>query len=578
MKKLLLFFGLMLFSFGLSAQVIFFVEEPESLSDNYALTFADSAGVDWDVPDLENPDNAILDTLVFVSPADGDLLGCAPGDVTGDVDGQIAVVRRGDCQFGTKAFNAQMAGARACVIINNVPGAPVGMAGGDDGPNVTIPTVMISQGAGEDLASEIEAGNVVAFIGNKINYYDYDVGAKNRYLLRAPQFSTPSAIANDGGEYSVDIGTYIYNFGSEDQTNVSLNVTISVDGNEVYNETSDPADIPSGDSLLYSLEAFAPDNYETGYYEMTYNISSDDEDEFPDDNAVSADFAIDDEMLTFGRVDQNLDSVQGQQFYQPGDFGAAQVWRMCSHFRDPNASRLAATGMSFSCSTSEGELTGEFVEIFLYEWNDEFEDVNSDEFNSIFDNDNLDLETIGSGAYSFDTDQQNETVTAEFEEAPVELEDNQRYLYCMTLQGNVKFLGFSNNIDYWWTYNQNLQPLFPLDSDGAWFPLGFGSEIVPSVALNTTDVSSVTELSKINITPYPNPANSRVRIPYDGNASMANMEVYDLAGKLVKSDRVNFYGSNFIDVDVSDMANGTYVFDMKFNDGTQGTFRVVISK
>jgi hypothetical protein len=43
--------------------------------------------------------------------------------VTSDVNGKIAVLYRGDCQFGVKAKNAQDAGAIAVIIINNVPGA-----------------------------------------------------------------------------------------------------------------------------------------------------------------------------------------------------------------------------------------------------------------------------------------------------------------------------------------------------------------------------------------------------------------------------------------------------------------------
>ena len=66
-----------------------------------------------------------------------------------EVNGKIAMIYRGLCEFGTKALNAQNAGAVAAIICN-VPGAgndptsdgntPMGMAAGSDGGQVTIPT------------------------------------------------------------------------------------------------------------------------------------------------------------------------------------------------------------------------------------------------------------------------------------------------------------------------------------------------------------------------------------------------------------------------------------------------------
>ena len=66
-----------------------------------------------------------------------------------EVNGKIAMIYRGLCEFGVKALNVQEAGAVAAIICN-VPGAgndptsdgntPMGMAGGTQGLNVTIPT------------------------------------------------------------------------------------------------------------------------------------------------------------------------------------------------------------------------------------------------------------------------------------------------------------------------------------------------------------------------------------------------------------------------------------------------------
>jgi subtilisin family serine protease len=74
-------------------------------------------------------------------------LGCtafAPGTFTE----QIAVVRRGTCDFAVKVNNAVAAGATAVVIVNNVPGPPQWMGFLAE---TTRPSVMVAQNNGNDL-------------------------------------------------------------------------------------------------------------------------------------------------------------------------------------------------------------------------------------------------------------------------------------------------------------------------------------------------------------------------------------------------------------------------------------------
>jgi extracellular elastinolytic metalloproteinase len=78
------------------------------------------------------------------------------------LSGNIAVIRRGSCEFGLKALNAQQAGAAAAVIYNNQGDATVGMGAGAHGGQVTIPTVSIGQSSGEAIvAAEVQAAGAV---------------------------------------------------------------------------------------------------------------------------------------------------------------------------------------------------------------------------------------------------------------------------------------------------------------------------------------------------------------------------------------------------------------------------------
>lgn len=79
----------------------------------------------------------------------------------GDLNGNIAVIRRGSCEFGVKILAAETEGAIAVIMVNNVPAAPIGMGPGEVGDAVTIPSIMVSQADGEALIAALEAGEEI---------------------------------------------------------------------------------------------------------------------------------------------------------------------------------------------------------------------------------------------------------------------------------------------------------------------------------------------------------------------------------------------------------------------------------
>jgi hypothetical protein len=88
---------------------------------------------------------------------------CEP--ITNNVNGKIAVIFRGTCFFTYKVMEAQNAGAIGVIIINNQPGNNVVNMGGTN-PNITIPSVMISNNDGNILLSEMQNGSVNISIQN----------------------------------------------------------------------------------------------------------------------------------------------------------------------------------------------------------------------------------------------------------------------------------------------------------------------------------------------------------------------------------------------------------------------------
>ena len=113
---------------------------------------------------------SVEDTLVLVDPGTA----CDPIINTTDIDGQIAVIDRGDCTFVSKVQAAQDAGAVAVIICNNVPGI-ISMSGTSS--TITIPSVMVSQADCNTIKAEIPTvvGTVSISGSNQLDS-DFDNG------------------------------------------------------------------------------------------------------------------------------------------------------------------------------------------------------------------------------------------------------------------------------------------------------------------------------------------------------------------------------------------------------------------
>lgn len=86
--------------------------------------------------------------------------GCEAITNAAELNGKIAVIRRGTCNFSVKAKNAQDAGAVAVIIVNNQSTPPFNMAAGDGAEAVTIPAVMINQEIGDAIVTKLSRGSV----------------------------------------------------------------------------------------------------------------------------------------------------------------------------------------------------------------------------------------------------------------------------------------------------------------------------------------------------------------------------------------------------------------------------------
>ena len=89
------------------------------------------------------------------------------------LNGKIALIKRGTCNFAIKVKNAQNAGAIGVVIYDNAVGALAGMSGSD--ATITIPAVRIQKELGDRLAAQLVNGPVnVSIQDPRVAMYDGD--------------------------------------------------------------------------------------------------------------------------------------------------------------------------------------------------------------------------------------------------------------------------------------------------------------------------------------------------------------------------------------------------------------------
>lgn len=147
-------------------------------------------------PAVSNP--ALTGQLMpVVDQPDGTGLACTPLNGTNAlaVRGNIALVDRGTCPFTTKAKHLQDAGARAMLVVRNVPGTTTDMGGED--LSVHIPSLMVSHADGTRIRASLArrsrtmSGVVASFGLDPSRYAGTDTSG--RMLLHAPSPYSPGS-------------------------------------------------------------------------------------------------------------------------------------------------------------------------------------------------------------------------------------------------------------------------------------------------------------------------------------------------------------------------------------------------
>ena len=575
MKKLLLSLSVILSAAAASAQVIVAGVSPQNIVANYTHTWADPAG-GWGTPDFNIPNTFVEDTIMLVDDgstgtnAQGNPVsaeGCNP--LINNLTGKIAVIYRNTCEFGAKAFNAQNAGAVGVIIINRNPGEVIAMGAGANGANVTIPVVMLDLNDGATLVNEMANGPVVVFMGNKTGLFPNDVSLLGRATLAPKAAMVHSLLAQNGTEFNFDLGAKVFNPGNQNQAAVTLTATITdPSGNEVYNNSVNNLSINSGfDSTEVApgtLPNFSLATYSAGEYTLTYTATINGvTDEYLDDNTLTYKFSFNDSVFAYAKPLNG--SISAANHYRPGTNN--QTYSVCTVINDANANRVQAEGVYFSATkaANTAPLDGEEIALYLYKWEDAFADLN--DANLAFNT----LTEVASGFYYYPGDLQDQIVYGAFN-TPVALENNQRYLACAQTVNLDLYLGYDNT-DYTYNTDYYLQPMFPNESDGTYFAIGFGTDLPTALGVKLDAVANVSENNVIDGKAYPNPANDNITISIEGEG-VASLNVTDVSGKTVMTNLVSLVAGKS-DVNIASLESGMYIFNVSLENGKTAQFNVV---
>lgn len=523
---------------------------------------------DWALtPDLANPANAVTGTLVYVNDGSANpTLGCLALENAPDVQGKIAVVNRGECQFGVKALNANVAGAIAVVIVNNVPGSPVGMAAGDVGDQVTIPVVMISLEAGNLLQQQIQQGNVEAFIGNKLGLFQYDLGffAEDIYLPNGN--SIPAMVAQNGSEFNYTPAAWLHNYGQQSTQAARLDVTITHNGNTVYSHNVTGISLASGQNIYVSTPNFAPANFTPGLYVIKFeasfdnDIAQDEEEQFEGDNVYEINLVISaDNVFTRASVNPDGTMIAGPGYrVQGGDAFSA-----CVAYTHPQAGRMALEGMYFGATgAANTSIEGELLGLTVWRMNSTFADINDPAYS-------VDVTLVANADFDIPAGAQNgdiffstvKTGDGDF----LILENNQRYVFCVGTDNPDVFILFDggglDNRRQYEGVNGNAQPDYYIyTTQLGRFTDFFG---LPAIGVKFFDKNLVSteENNLVDVTPYPNPTTEFLNIPLNNLSGAAQLNIFDATGRLVSTEQVNV-ANNVLTVDVKNFSTGIYTFTM----------------
>ncbi len=385
----------------------------------------------------------------------------------------------------------------------------------------------------------------------------------------------------------------VENIGTQNQTNVNLNITIEEDGTAVFTENLAFGNIPA-DSLMENQPVpgcFTPNAVVGTTYTGTYEISADSVDLAPENNIQTFDFIITDTVFAkeFGATTS----------IQPADAnweGAQEPhsWAFGNYFYIVNGEDYHAFSATFGIAPPEPEIIDRLLTVYLYKWD---EDTNEDG-----DMDPGERTRVAFNIYEITGDEElTDLITLPLlqfptgNSGPIDLDSDQPYVLMVEYAtiDEVNFAMAGALVDYGaMTYRSELNGVpegngrygYMLGVNGdlesePYSNAGFTTATTPVVRLNIGMIVNVDEtLDAANIIQIsPNPADNKIKLNIDliEMYSNVNVRILDVNGQVILNQVYENLQHETLEFDVSKYASGAYFLHLVTEEGAR-TERFII--
>ena len=532
--------------------------------------------------------------------------------------GKVAMVWRGNCEFGCKAEKCQTAGAVAVIIVNNVAGGPVGMAGGACGSRVTIPVYMISLDDGLEITAQMRLGvtptlTVVRSWGTgKRNDLGFVPAGYSIYANNCMPWGQINANPANGA-YAMKAGGFVANYGTNNQSNVKLKSTLNwtpTGGSTsvAHTDSQSLSLFRTTDSIycMYMPKYSLPTLTGTGKFTLNYQISADSTDGFTGDNSISYNFYATDSLYSKGRYDLANNKPYCTIYTGPSTATTdPYIWSVPYYVANAGS---YAKDIQFSVTHGVGLLpTGDQFFTYLFKW------VNNVAASPDTFMQNSELELVGTALYTFGaTDSSFKVYTAAVMDsngnpAAIALNANSWYVVAAEapntlgyylgcdgmLSGYPRALGLKkadNIYDFYnpiwfgnrkdWVTSTGTPTSMWANPNSVYYPWSFDGTgsfeidsvvydnqkgLIPSLPLITTTHANINAVSKVSslfstLELFPNPATNtlNVSIGMDKAASQVTYIILDGSGKSVSHETHRNVQNEVYSLNTSNLASGVY--------------------
>lgn len=502
-----------------------------------------------------------------INPPAPDTLGC-DSVPAGSLTGKVALVRRGTCEFGTKALNAEKAGAIAVFIVNNNVAAngddcaqiPIGP--GAVGAQVTVPVFFLSRSMAAALIADLDAGKPVeaCFLLPSMKDPTSEFSYATPISQRAPLGLITVQYTNRSGA---------------DQTDVRFKVDVIDPVGAVTSFTTTVDLIPAGTTdTLINFDEYDIPNIE-GKYKLVYSNNK---------YTTSRDTLTREFVMT--RYTYATDNLKPS-----GNIGPSDQQFLDASFKYQTAGMVAtgaaglkveyaSFGMGNASTIAVGDPAADIVNVLLYD-NDANDDGQAD-----LDAGFSDLFPIAFADYTFSKEKADSLVYPKLEslagEPEVALKPDHLYMISILYDGNSAGTGKSL------TFTRSAQVAYPqFVGIGLHTPLlldalysGWGGSTVVTrlhekgfdpVSKNDPFLTSSTQQARLSETKFnvtPNPANDIVRLNLDlaGVNKTVAATLIDFQGRAVDSQVSRNFQNGQLTFNATKLPSGAYTIWIRTSD------------